>query len=450
MHITVHKTVCLLAVFGNVCVVTSQNIHECCGVLMVSPRTRTKQPTWLLWFCMTQKALSNLPHRVQSSSTQQSEMPWQVLMLEALLDCSRDGYMLFDRTGTCLALNTTAAQIYHTHESLLVGATLRDADPRLAQTLSPCMAEVFETGRETHKLELGGELPGHPGRFRHWLSRFVPLSRENNETSHVLVMSTEVSSEHERELERRTFVEVAGHELRTPVTTLRAYLGMLRQELKHPRASGVAVECVHKMDTTLVELTTLMAELLDSSRMDANGRPRVHRRRIDLAHHVRNIVEQTRTVLPTRRVLLRTPHALFVRGDPYRLAHVFDNLLSNALKYSEPDTAVYVSVSKTKEQAVVRVRDSGIGISKANVDKIFGKFYRIHGHERVGMTGLGLGLFIAKQVIETHGGTIEVESVPLEGSTFTVRLPLEKIAPRKRGGTIQRTVSARERLRRKS
>jgi signal transduction histidine kinase len=129
-------------------------------------------------------------------------------------------------------------------------------------------------------------------------------------------------------------------------------------------------------------------------------------------------------------LILDAPEPVVGNWDPGRLDQVLTNLISNAVKYSPDGGEVHVSVREADDEVRVAVRDQGIGIAKRDQSEVFQPFRRLHADARV-ITGTGLGLYISSQIVARHGGSIDLESHPGEGSTFTVRLPLlpETAAP---------------------
>jgi signal transduction histidine kinase len=116
---------------------------------------------------------------------------------------------------------------------------------------------------------------------------------------------------------------------------------------------------------------------------------------------------------------------LIVQGDELRLEQVFQNLIQNALKYSAHDAPVRVTVRQHGATVDVAVRDRGIGIPEASLPHLFDRFYRATNVQDAAVTGMGIGLYVVKEIVELHGGQVGVESVEGQGSTFTVSLPLD-------------------------
>jgi PAS domain S-box-containing protein len=232
---------------------------------------------------------------------------------------------------------------------------------------------------------------------------------------------------------RDEFLSVASHELKTPLTPLQLKLtGLLRIVEAHPdallpvsslaRDLEVARRQVHK-------LTTLIDALLDVSHLEM-GRLQLDRAPMELSALVREVVAHHTSQAAQAGCDVEVEAATLIEGtwDKKRLEQVLTNLLTNALKYGA-GKPIHVRVSAEGEEALLIVRDEGIGIAPEHQPHIFDRFMRAVSERNYG--GLGLGLFIVHQVVEAHGGSVSVQSIPGEGATFTVRLPRQ--AP-SRGG----------------
>ncbi|QSQ20136.1 HAMP domain-containing histidine kinase [Pyxidicoccus parkwayensis] len=224
---------------------------------------------------------------------------------------------------------------------------------------------------------------------------------------------------------RDEFLSVASHELRTPLTPLSLRLQQLRRELSLPPPHSSAERAQFHLDVSqrqVKKLVDLVDDLLDVSRISA-GRLELRPTRVDLAEVVRDAV---RRFEPQARragctLTLELDGALMARVDPLRFEQVLDNLLSNALKYGA-GKPIRVRLERHEARARLTVRDEGIGIAPAALERIFDRFERAVSERHFG--GLGLGLYIVRRVVAASGGTISAASVPGQGATFTVELPL--------------------------
>lgn len=225
---------------------------------------------------------------------------------------------------------------------------------------------------------------------------------------------------------RDQFVAIASHELRTPVTSIRGYAQLIERQVLKGNLDG---ERITRQTAQIViqatRLTALIGDLLDASRIQ-QGRIDLHLARCDLAALARETFNAFKTS-PERTVghtlLLDAAAIVIGRWDRGRLDQVLTNLLSNALKYSPTGGEIRLHVGKRGDQAIVTVSDQGLGIPPEEQKTLFQPFSRGGAaHGRIG--GTGLGLYIVRQIVEGHGGTVAVTSAPQRGSTFTVTLPL--------------------------
>ncbi|MEI5674491.1 MULTISPECIES: ATP-binding protein [unclassified Nocardioides] len=220
------------------------------------------------------------------------------------------------------------------------------------------------------------------------------------------------------------FVASVSHELRTPLTSITGYVQILQERDDLPEQAASQLGVVARNGDRLLRL---IGDLLHAAQADASG-PQLERRHTDLAVIVRDSVEAASPAAEAAGVVLEltAPPRLPMSADPRRIGQVVDNLLSNAVKYSHRDGRVQVSVALDGDRAQLEVQDGGIGISSADRDRLFTRFFRTRSAAESTIPGVGLGLSITKEIVEAHGGRIEVESVLGTGSVFRVRLPLER------------------------
>jgi PAS domain S-box-containing protein len=227
------------------------------------------------------------------------------------------------------------------------------------------------------------------------------------------------------ELERRKdeFIGMASHELKTPITTLKGFIQLLRRKFEH-RGLPEAVPTLTKMEAQVDRLTRLIDELLDVSKIQA-GRVDYQEEPVDLAALLRETVELLQASSPTHSLLIRGTPQAWIMGDKDRLSQMVTNLITNAIKYSPQANQVDLSLTVSHTTVTLRVRDYGVGIPKAYQKNIFDRFYRVPDRHQA-ISGLGLGLYITHEIVKRHGGEITVESEEGKGSTFVVSLPLKK------------------------
>jgi signal transduction histidine kinase len=217
--------------------------------------------------------------------------------------------------------------------------------------------------------------------------------------------------------------------LRTPVTSIKGYTQLAKMLIKE----GDLSTSEEYLDITLDQIdrmSRLILELLDVSRIET-GRLEIRREPIHWAHFVRDVVHRHHTAISDRRFHVSIPDDnRVVNGDRDRLEQVLGNLLENAVKYSPDGSDITVTVDDRSDTFVTAVCDRGMGIPADELAQVFERFHRGRHVSSTNYGGLGLGLYITKQIVERHGGTIWVESKEGQGTTFYFSLPAsEEPAP---------------------
>jgi PAS domain S-box-containing protein len=224
---------------------------------------------------------------------------------------------------------------------------------------------------------------------------------------------------------RDVFLSVASHELKTPLTSL---LGQAQLLLRRARHDGTMREremhSINVIATQASRLNRMILALLDVSRLET-GQLSIERAPLDLGALARQVVAEVQPTLEKHTVTYRGPTVpVIIEGDALRLEQVLQNLVQNAIKYSLQDGYITVQVIQRGAIASVAVIDEGIGIPQDALPRLFSRFYRASNAEAQHIAGMGIGLFVVKEIVSMHGGTVEVESTEGQGSTFTICLPV--------------------------
>ncbi len=222
----------------------------------------------------------------------------------------------------------------------------------------------------------------------------------------------------------RRFVADAAHELRTPLTSLRGYAELFRQGAL-PDDAAVS-NAMRRIESEGARMARLVDELLLLARLDQSQG--VERAPVDLVPLVRDATEDFRVVDPDRPMTTTFADSAVVLGDPLRLRQVIDNLLANVRTHTPANAAVRVSVTTTPASASIVVADTGPGITAEDRERLFERFWRADPARTRSRGGTGLGLAIVASLVDAQGGTIDVQSEPGEGATFTVTFPIAPMA----------------------
>ncbi len=223
------------------------------------------------------------------------------------------------------------------------------------------------------------------------------------------------------------FLSIASHELRTPVTSIKGYT-QLAKTLIRENDLGTSEEYLDIALDQIDRMSRLILELLDVSRIET-GRLEIRRELIPWTTFVSDVVNRHHSAVDDRRFQLNLAAVpKRIAGDRDRLEQVLGNLMENAVKYSPDGGEILVSVEDRGDQLVTSVADHGIGIPSDELGLVFERFHRGRQVSSTNYGGLGLGLYITKQVVERHGGTISVESREGQGTTFSFSLPVAPAA----------------------
>jgi len=241
------------------------------------------------------------------------------------------------------------------------------------------------------------------------------------------------------------FLSMASHELRTPLTAVSGFMQIARRRMGRLGAATEVPQAwrqeAQKADETLEmanrqakKLARLIDELLDVSRLQ-QGRVEMRLAEIDLGEVVREVGERMKLLSKGHEIETKVAGIAPIVGDRDRIEQVFENLVGNAIKYSPEDSRIEMSLRVNGANAVVSVRDHGIGVAPAEVEKIFGLFYRSPDPRADHVGGLGLGLYISREIVSRHHGRLWAERNPDAGTTFHVTLPLAHVRSREEART---------------
>jgi len=249
--------------------------------------------------------------------------------------------------------------------------------------------------------------------------RIYEQNRKLNEVQEKLL--EEIEFRKQAEHKKDEFISIASHELKTPLTSVKGYIQLLQRSLNRDDKT-MAQNHLEKASIQLEKLNELIVDLLDISKIES-GKMKFNMKSFCADNMVNNAIEMLQQSNPDFKItkLGKTDKMIF--GDEMRLEQVVINFITNAIKYAPGTNQVNVTINIKDEKLYLAVKDFGIGISKEQQHKIFDKFYRVEENSNR-FNGLGIGLYICSEIINRHGGTIGVNSVPDEGSEFYFIVPI--------------------------
>lgn len=347
------------------------------------------------------------------------EVEAQRALLETIVQGVPVGIAFYDREMRLVNLNAEWGRMMGVDPIEVRGKVVYDVLPD------------FESRRAAHRRALAGEdvaavtVPftrAGDSKPRFYDLSLRPVRDASGEVTGILSAVVDVTERHELDQQKDEFIALASHELRTPITAIKGYTQISLRNMPQP-ADPRLERTLRIIDDKADSLTRLISELLDVSRMRA-GILELYTEPLDLGGLVREIVGSLELTAPSFTFDLELPNTpLPVEVDRERIEQVVTNLMNNAIKYSGASRKVEVCVRRDGEEAVVSVRDFGVGVPPEQQTHVFDRFFRASNVATPRFSGLGLGLFISHGIVERHGGRMWLESVEGEGSAFYFALP---------------------------
>lgn len=347
--------------------------------------------------------------------------------LDAILENAADGFCIMsvshkvERWNRALARLTgiTAADaIGHNYDDLFRWAQrtrgLNLVDAEAAGWPTPASVPIYVEGEVLRK----DDSPLAVG------VTYAPLFDRDAHLVNLIASVRDITRFREAEQLKSTFISVISHELKTPVSLIKGYAGTLRREDANWEPA-VVQQSLAVIEEEADRLTGLIENLLDASRLQAGGL-RLQREECQLAEIAARIAARFQTQTTIHRINTRFPDNFpIIKGDEERLGQVLSNLVSNAIKYSPDGGAITIAGRVLAQEIVVGVSDEGPGLPPDEVQRVFDRFYRATTLATERASGAGLGLYLARAIVEAHAGRIWVESPVGTGAAFLFSLPRE-------------------------
>lgn len=356
--------------------------------------------------------------------TEKKVLDEQRRKLAAIIDSSDDAIISKTLEGIITSWNRGAEKIYGYAAEEVIGKPVSILIPPDSRDELPQLLKQVKGGNKVDHYE--SKRVRKDGKTVHVSVTISPIK---DSTGNIVAASSiardithQVEYERLKELEARKdeFISMASHELRTPVTTIKIHAEILRQKTAKLQEQTFATS-IDKIEVQIQRLTRLIDELLTLTRIQ-EGRMSIRSARFDLSSLITEVVEDL--VHGTgREIIFQASDGVAIVGDRDKITQVLVILLNNAIKYSSEKSKIILRLEEQGHEAKVSVRDAGIGITQKHQEEIFERFYQVPSPVEKTYPGLGMGLFIAREIIHLHGGRIWVESAPHKGSTFSFTIP---------------------------
>lgn len=297
--------------------------------------------------------------------------------------------------------------------------------PEELQAVERNWQQAIKTG-DNFEMEL--RILDKNGDFKWHISRAIPVKDGSEKIIMWLGANTEIQKIKEEEKIKEDFLKMASHELKTPVTSIKGYTQLLLSMLKNGGQQKFdtipLVPALERIENQVSRLTRLISEILDLSRMD-ESKLELQRETFSMNELVESSVQDLKYTNDEYKIKITHDDTFSVYGDKDRINQVLINFITNAIKYSPNDKNIIVRLYKEDGgNAAVSVKDKGIGIDKKDHEHLFERFYRVTRKDETTFTGFGIGLYLAKEIVDRHQGQVAVKSIKGKGSEFIFTLPI--------------------------
>ena len=361
------------------------------------------------------------------------ELAWDAAQraseLETVIASIADGVMVTDADGRIILENAAARRLTGRSESAVsldleaqvARHTLRDPDGMPIPPTEIPLGRAVRGETVAEQVVIACRVDTEEDRFL--MCSSAPVRAGNGAITGAVAVFRDITEMKQIDQMKDEFISIAAHELRTPLTAIKGYAELLERRLSTQAGRENDRRSLAVIRKQTERLAGLVNEMLDVSRIEA-GRLQLNNEPFDLSALVEEVVNNMRISRDAHRFSLAAEPGVAVDGDTARIEQVLLNLLTNATTYAPEGGEIAVRVWRDAGAALVSVHDQGIGIAADELPHLFDRFYRSPHAEIMRSGGMGLGLYISREIITRHGGTIWAESAAGAGSTFTFSLPL--------------------------
>ncbi len=341
--------------------------------------------------------------------------------LQAIMQHMADGLLLINSQGVIITCNSTLASMLGISHRQMVGKNVNVSD------LHPNLASITTSAtRHARTGVLAKEVTIETPRLRTLQVFTTPVIDDYGKQAGEVRLIHDVTKDRELEQLKDDFISTISHELRTPLFSIQGFAQlMLEEDSLDPETQDEFLSTIQRQ---AIQLSEMVNNLLDLSKFD-EGKSVLEKRPVPLMDLIKQTMlklqgfahQQQISLVPDLPVTLPT-----IKGDKQRLEQVLTNLIGNAIKFSDAGDKVIITVKAQDTRVLFQVKDEGIGIPPNSLDQVFSRYYQVHDNNERSAMGSGLGLHIAKKIVEGHGGRIWAESEAGEGSTFCFTLPIKR------------------------
>ncbi len=362
----------------------------------------------------------NVSHIINPSVTTNELSSYEKLLYwAAIIESSDDAIISKSPEGIITSWNKGAEKLYGYTAQEVIGKPVSIIMPKGKESDFSYMMSQFLAGKRID--HYATQRQRKDGRIIDVSITVSPIKDATGKIIGASKIARDITAQVEEERRKEDFISTASHELKTPLTSQQVY-GKLLERLIEKNDDSEYLPLIQKMNKQTKKLIKLTEDLIELSRTE-KGKLEMDMEPFDFDDLVQEIVENSRMISNHKIEITSTVNQSIV-GDRERIGQVLTNLILNAVKYSPRAEQVIVNTNVIDNELQVSIRDFGIGIPKEYHEKIFERFFRVYGEDEKTFPGMGIGLYLSKEIVTRHGGTIWLESDSNKGSTFTFSLPL--------------------------
>jgi two-component system sensor histidine kinase VicK len=341
--------------------------------------------------------------------------------LAAIIDSTDDAIVSKTLEGIITSWNNSAERTFGYTAEEMIGQSVLKLIPADRQEEEPRILSRLRKGErvehfETKRVRKDGSS----------LDVSLTISPVKDELGNIIGLSKiarDITEKKQEEQRKNDFVAMVSHELKTPLTSIISYLQVLMTKSKK-EGNEFVVNALARAETQAKKMRTMIQDFLNLARLE-EGKITINKERFELHPLLEEISGDAQFLTSKHTISMQDCDQIFVSADRDKIGHVLMNLLSNAIKYSPAGGKVTLGCLAGKEKVKIYVRDEGVGISQADQQRLFERFYRVNNDKLKSISGFGIGLFLASEILRDHNSKIEVESTEGLGSTFYFSLDLQ-------------------------
>lgn len=304
---------------------------------------------------------------------------------------------------------------FYPDEEMSYDAAVAQIHPDFRESVTANVELAFSEGR---RLQMEYQIIGYHDKQQRWV-RAIGEVQQKSGKEYLTGVIHEITEKKLDEIRKNDFISMVSHELKTPLTSINTYLQLLLRKAEKSEDQFLKQAYVQSLKQ-VKNMTDMINGFLNVSRLESS-KLHLDKTEFDFLELLKEIKEDYKIQHATHDLIFTLPQSVTVTADRLKISQVLNNLVGNAVKYSESGTTINISFQKKDSKITVMVNDKGMGIKSENLDKLFERYYRVEQQSIIG--GFGIGLYLSAEIIEAHGGKIWAESEFGKGSTFYFELP---------------------------